>query len=94
MPDPVIMVLGVVALILVVVVSEVLAAVLPVLIVITMVPPEDRAGLAALIAAADSSRRLRVWPALRVAVLARRVQRANRRPADRQPHPAGEDSQR
>jgi putative exporter of polyketide antibiotics len=52
---------------------ELVAAALPILIVITMVPPEQRGGLAELLAAADSSRRLRLWTALRVAVKARRL---------------------
>jgi hypothetical protein len=60
-------------------VSELLAAVLPLLVLVLLVPPEERAELAALVAATDSSRRLRLWPALRVAVLARRA-RAGRLP--------------
>jgi hypothetical protein len=54
------------------VLTELLAAALPVVIVIAMVPPEEREGLAKLLAACDSSRRLRLWPALRLAVRARR----------------------
>ena len=50
------------------VVAEIIAAVLPVIIVVALVPPEERAALADLIAATDSSRRLRLWPALRTAV--------------------------
>ncbi len=61
---------------LVVAVSELLAAVLPVLVVIMLVPPKERADLAALLAATDSSRRLRLWPALRLAVRARRARTA------------------
>jgi putative exporter of polyketide antibiotics len=57
------------------VLAEVVSAVLPIVIVLTMVPPEERHGLAELLAAADSSRKLRLWSALRVAVLARRVRR-------------------
>jgi hypothetical protein len=53
-------------------VSEVLAAVLPILVVVMLVPPAERAALAEVIAAIDSSRRLRLWPALRLAVFARR----------------------
>ncbi|MET7396946.1 hypothetical protein ABZS66_26030 [Dactylosporangium sp. NPDC005572] len=55
-----------------IVLTELVAAALPVVIVIAMVPPEEREGLARLIAACDSSRRLRLWPALRLAVRARR----------------------
>ena len=58
--------------VLLVVLVELAAAVLPVLIVVTLVPPEQRRDLAECLAAADSSRRLRVWPALRAAVRARR----------------------
>ena len=64
--------------IIVIVMMEVIAAVLPVVVVILLVPPHERAGLAELIAAADSSRRLRMWPALRVAVRARRQSRVVR----------------
>jgi hypothetical protein len=41
-----------------------------------LVPPEERDGLAQLIAAADSSRKLRLWPALRAAVAGRRRRRS------------------
>jgi hypothetical protein len=54
------------------VLTELAAAVLPMIIILVAVPPEDRRALAELIAAADSSRRLRLWPALNVAVRARR----------------------
>lgn len=57
------------------VLAEIAAAVLPLIIVLTMVPPEQRQSLAELIAACDSSRRLRLWPALRTAVKARRQAR-------------------
>jgi len=57
---------------------ELLSAVLPIVIVLAVVPPEERHGLAELIAAADSSRRFRLWPALRVAVRARREQQRQR----------------
>jgi putative exporter of polyketide antibiotics len=57
---------------LVLVLTELVAAALPVIIVIAMVPPEEREGLARLLAACDSSRKLRLWPAVRVAVRARR----------------------
>ena len=66
------MVAAVAALVLLFVAAEIIAAVLPIIIVITLVPPEDRRGLAELLAATDSSRKLRLWPALRVAVAARR----------------------
>lgn len=56
----------------VVMLTELMAAVLPVVIVIAMVPSEEREGLAKLLAACDSSRRLRLWPALRLAVRVRR----------------------
>lgn len=56
------------------VLTEITSAVLPIVIVLLFVPPHERADLARLIAACDSSRRLRLWPALRVAVLARRRQ--------------------
>jgi hypothetical protein len=59
-------------LVLLLIMAEVAAAVLPLLIVVTLVPPAERGSLADVIAAADSSRRLRLWPALRVAVAARR----------------------
>ncbi|MEV6850858.1 hypothetical protein [Actinoplanes sp. NPDC051411] len=54
--------------------TELIAAVLPVIVVVAMVPPEERHGLAEVLAAADSRRlRLRLWRALRVAVKARRA---------------------
>jgi hypothetical protein len=58
----------------VLILTELVAATLPVVIVIAMVPPEERESLARLLAACDSSRRLRLWPALRLAVRARRRQ--------------------
>ncbi|MCA2214759.1 hypothetical protein [Jidongwangia harbinensis] len=60
---------------LVIVFAEVAAAVLPLLIVLIFVPPEERDSLARLLATCDNSRRLRLWPALRTAVVARREQR-------------------
>ncbi|WP_127503086.1 hypothetical protein [Actinoplanes solisilvae] len=60
------------------VLAELLAAVVPLVVVIAFVPPEERPALAVTLAAADSSRRLRLWPALRVAVTARRVSRRRR----------------
>jgi putative exporter of polyketide antibiotics len=53
-------------------VTEVVAAAIPLLIVITLVPVEERRGLAEVLAAADHSRRLRLWSALRLAVKAGR----------------------
>jgi putative exporter of polyketide antibiotics len=55
------------------IVSELIVAVLPVVIIVAMVPPEERKGLAEVLAAADSRRRLRLWRALRVAASARRA---------------------
>ena len=57
------------------VLAEIAAAVLPLIIVLALVPPEQRRELAELIAACDSSRRLRIWPELRAAVRARRQRR-------------------
>jgi hypothetical protein len=74
---------GIVAvLVLLFVVTELTAAVLPLLLVVTMVPPEERRTLADLIAATDSSHRIRFWPALRVAVGAQRLSRARNRGRD------------
>ena len=61
-----------------VVVVELAAAVLPLVIILTFVPPGERAALTELIAATDSSRRLRIGRALRLAVEMRRVERATR----------------
>jgi hypothetical protein len=58
-----------------IVLTELIAAVLPLVLVVALVPREERRDLAELLAAADSSRRLRLWPALRVAVAARRRQK-------------------
>jgi hypothetical protein len=66
------------ALVMLFVLAEIAAAVLPVIIVVALVPPEEREGLAKVIAACDSSRKLRVWPALRLAVTARRAERHQR----------------
>ncbi|MCM4084775.1 hypothetical protein [Paractinoplanes hotanensis] len=64
---------GIVALIvLLVVLSEIVAAVIPLIIVLTCVPVGERDALARVLAALDSSRRLRVWSALRLAVTLRR----------------------
>jgi hypothetical protein len=65
----------VVAVIVLVVIVELAAAVLPILVVVTLVPPAERQGLAEVVAAIDSSRRLRLWPALRASVRARRQER-------------------
>lgn len=65
-------IVAVLLLVAIVVVGEVLAAVLPLIIVIALVPPEQRPELAKVLAAVDSSRRLRFWSALRVAVRVRR----------------------
>jgi hypothetical protein len=72
----IILVFAVAGVVVIVVLTEVAAAALPILIVVLLVPPEERADLAELIAATDSSRRLRFWPALRVAVAARRAARS------------------
>lgn len=56
----------------IIVLTELVAAALPVIIVIATVPPHEREELAKLLAACDSSRKLRLWPALRIAVRARR----------------------
>ncbi|MDP9794394.1 hypothetical protein J2S43_002906 [Catenuloplanes nepalensis] len=53
-------------------VVELAAATLPLLIVVTLVPPGERRELAEVLAAVDHGRRLRLWPALRAAVRARR----------------------
>ncbi|MET0415745.1 MAG: hypothetical protein ABW022_06965 [Actinoplanes sp.] len=58
------------------VVVELVAAVLPLVLIVALVPHHERRDLAELLAAADSSRRLRLWPALRIAVATRRRQRA------------------
>jgi hypothetical protein len=77
-------VIGITALLIIVVVlSELAAATLPILVVVALVPHEERRQLAELIAAVDSRRRLRLWPALRTAVAARRA-----RPATDPPIPA------
>jgi putative exporter of polyketide antibiotics len=53
--------------------TELLVAVLPIVVVVAMVPAEERHGLAELLAAVDSRRRLRLWRALRVAAKVRRA---------------------
>ena len=57
-------------------VVELIAATVPLIIVVTLVPPPERENLAQLLAAVDSSRRLRLWRALRLAVVARRLERS------------------
>lgn len=71
---PEVLILVVATVVLAVVGIEMLTAVLPLLIVVIFVPPGERAGLAAVLAAADCSPRLRLWPAVNAAVLARRRQ--------------------
>ncbi|MDY7085828.1 MAG: hypothetical protein SYR96_12050 [Actinomycetota bacterium] len=67
---------GIVALlVLLFVLSEIVAAVLPLIIVLTCVPERERETLARVLAAADSSRRLRLWSSLRLAVALRRQER-------------------
>jgi hypothetical protein len=72
---PEIVVLAVAATIVVIVGLEMLAAVLPLLIVVLFVPHCERAALAELLAAADSSPKLRLWPAVHAAAVARRRRR-------------------
>jgi hypothetical protein len=67
-----VVVIAVAAVVVLFVLVEIAAAVVPILIIIVAVPPDERHGLAELVAAADSSPKLRLWPALRVAVAARR----------------------
>jgi Na+-transporting methylmalonyl-CoA/oxaloacetate decarboxylase gamma subunit len=69
------MVVLVMGFVLFIVLLELFAAVAPMLVVIVCVPPDERHELAYLMAAADSSSRLRLWTALRLAVAARRKQR-------------------
>ena len=77
---------GIVALlVLLIVLTEVVSAVLPLIIVLTCVPEQERDALARVLAAMDSRRRLRVWPALRLAVTLRRQEIAQARAA-RDPH--------
>ncbi|MEU8817512.1 hypothetical protein [Actinoplanes sp. NPDC048796] len=56
-------------------ISEIMSAVVPLIIVLTCVSGRDRETLAEVLAALDSSRRLRLWPALRFAVVLRRQER-------------------
>src|SRR4029453_6909613 len=66
---------AVAALVMLFLLIEVASGVLPLIIVLALVPPGERQELANLIAACDSSHKLRIWPALRLAVGARRRQR-------------------
>jgi hypothetical protein len=68
----------VIAIVVMVALTELAAAVLPILVVVLLVPADERADLARVLAAADSSRRLRLWRALRTAVLVRRSARVGR----------------
>jgi hypothetical protein len=61
-----------------VVLVELATAVLPLVIILAFVPPHERAALADLVAATGSNRRLRFGGALRLAVVARRAERATR----------------
>jgi hypothetical protein len=67
----------------VLILTELIAAALPVVIVIAMVPPEEREGLARLLATCDSSRKLRLWRTLRLAVRVRRQETRRTSAADR-----------
>ena len=69
------MAVAVMAFILFIVLLELLVAVVPLIVVVLCVPPEERRELAQLMATVDSSSRLRLWTALRLAVAARRKQR-------------------
>ncbi|HET6534405.1 MAG TPA: hypothetical protein VFH03_27805 [Actinoplanes sp.] len=74
---------AVTALVMLFVLAEIAAAVLPLIIVLTLVAPEQRQSLADVLAACDSSRKLRIWTALRVAVKARRARRNRTVSSDR-----------
>ena len=78
MNNPAVLV-AVAAVVVLIVLTEIAAAALPLLIVLTFVPPHEREQLAGLLAACDSSRKLRLWTALHVAVKASRNR--GRRPA-------------
>jgi hypothetical protein len=67
-----VLVLTVAAVVMLFLLAEITAATLPLLIMIIMVPPEERPALAQLVAAIDSSHKLRLWTTLRAAVIARR----------------------
>ncbi|MFC4064822.1 hypothetical protein [Actinoplanes subglobosus] len=75
------MIVAVVALLVVfMLLVEITAAIAPILIIVTLVPREDRLALAHLLAQVDSSRRLRLWPALRAATAHRRELISGRSP--------------
>ena len=71
-----VVVIAVAAIVFLFVTTEVMAAVLPIVVVVILVPHEERAALAELIAVTDSSRKFRLWAALRLAVTAHRLRRA------------------
>ncbi|GIF40234.1 hypothetical protein [Actinoplanes xinjiangensis] len=73
-------ILAVALLVLFFLIVEIVAATLPILIIVTLVPREDRPALAHLLAQVDSSRRLRLWPALRAATARRRHLLSDRSP--------------
>lgn len=75
MDVPLIVIVAIALVVVLCVTAELLSAVVPLLLVIAFVAPEDRPALAAVLAAADSSHRLRFWPALQAAVAARRLRR-------------------
>ena len=67
---------GIIAfLVLLFVLSEIVVAVLPLVIVLLAVPQRERDALARVLAALDSSRRLRLWTTLRFAAAMRRQER-------------------
>ncbi|GAA2888622.1 hypothetical protein Acy02nite_70500 [Actinoplanes cyaneus] len=79
----------VVAIIALFLVTEVLTAVLPLILVITLVPPHERPGLAAVLSAANSGgqpRRSR-WRQLRNTMTARRAAQAGRYSTSGRPGP-------
>jgi hypothetical protein len=68
-------------LVLLFVLCEIVSAVLPLIIVLLAVPDREREALARVLAALDSSRRLRLWTTLRFAVTMRRQERRQAREA-------------
>jgi hypothetical protein len=70
-------VIAIAVLVSLIIIVELVAAVVPIIVIVTLVPAEERIALAQLLANADSSRRLRLWPALRAAVIARRLHQAS-----------------
>lgn len=71
--DDYLIVLLITALVLIVVSLEIMAAVLPILIIVIMVPPEDRAALAHLIAVTGGTNRFGLGSAVHTAMVARRL---------------------